>query len=229
VHGGTTLSRTMDHANAFAPYGEKYAGAGASDLNFTGQDQDTVSGLYDFLYREYSPGQGRWISPDPAGTGAVDVRNPQSWNTYAYVLGSPLTLIDPLGLGNENDCPPESCTTVVGVPDNVPTIGFGGTMDPGGISTIGTLLARLLDLSERINRDWSKQFPCNQTPAQISKMVRNDFSHFADLTPSTGRSAVFTPGPISQGETVGINISYETGSYTPGMTAEVTVALHKRG
>jgi hypothetical protein len=42
--------------------------------------------------------QGRWISPDPAGLGAVDPSNPQSWNRYAYVLNNPAVLIDPLGL-----------------------------------------------------------------------------------------------------------------------------------
>jgi RHS repeat-associated protein len=82
---------------AYGPYGESYATTG-TDLNFTGQNQDTVPGTYDFLYREYHPGQGRWISPDPAGLAAVDPANPQTWNRYAYVLNSPLNLIDPLGL-----------------------------------------------------------------------------------------------------------------------------------
>jgi len=95
---GSTLSRILDHDNAFAPYGENYAGAGARDLDFTGQDQDTVSGMYDFLFREYSPVQGRWVSPDPAGLAAVDPSNPQSWNRYAYVLNNPLSYTDPLGL-----------------------------------------------------------------------------------------------------------------------------------
>jgi len=67
-------------------------------LNFTGQYEDTLSGLYDFLYREYSPVQGRWISPDPAGLAAVDPTNPQSWNRYAYALNSPVRYIDPTGL-----------------------------------------------------------------------------------------------------------------------------------
>jgi RHS repeat-associated protein len=83
---------------AYAPYGEQYDGSSNSDLDFTGQSQDTLSGMYDFLYREYNPVQGRWISPDPAGLGAVDPSNPQSWNRYAYVLNNPLSFADPLGL-----------------------------------------------------------------------------------------------------------------------------------
>jgi len=89
--------QTVANDTAYAPYGEAYAGS-STDLNFTGQSQDTVSGLYDFLYREYSPVQGRWISPDLSGVAAVDPTNPQSWNRYAYVLNNPISNTDPLGL-----------------------------------------------------------------------------------------------------------------------------------
>jgi len=47
-----------------SPFGEPYAQAGTSDLSFTGENQDTVPGLYDFPFREYAT-QGRWPSPDP--------------------------------------------------------------------------------------------------------------------------------------------------------------------
>jgi RHS repeat-associated protein len=71
----TTTSRTKYYDVAYAPFGEPYAGSGTKDLSFTGQNQDTESGnvpggaggLYDFLYREHSPVQGRWLSPDPSG------------------------------------------------------------------------------------------------------------------------------------------------------------------
>ena len=74
-------NRTLSLDTAYAPYAENYAGSGSSaDLNFTGQSQDTISGLYDFLYREYSPVQGRWMSPDRAGLAAVNPADPQSWS-----------------------------------------------------------------------------------------------------------------------------------------------------
>ena len=94
----TTTSRTVYAYTGYAPFGESYEGQGSTDLSFTGQNQDTVSGLNDFLYREYSPAQGRWISPDPAGSAAVDPTNPQTWNRYAYVGNSPLELTDAQGL-----------------------------------------------------------------------------------------------------------------------------------
>jgi RHS repeat-associated protein len=83
---------------AYAPFGESsYTNGSSSGLNFTGQTQDTSTGLYDFQYREYSPVQGRWVSPDAAGLLAVDFANPQSWNRYAYVLNNPLSATDPSG------------------------------------------------------------------------------------------------------------------------------------
>ena len=93
-----TTSGTVYFDEAYAPFGEHYAGTGTSDLSFTGQTQDTVTGLYDFPFRQQHPVQGRWLVPDPAGLAAVDITNPQTWNRYAYVMNNPLGYIDPLGL-----------------------------------------------------------------------------------------------------------------------------------
>ena len=94
----TTASRTVYSDSAYAPFGEQYAPSGTTDASFTGQNADTTSALYDFTFREHSPTQGRWISPDPAGLAATDPMNPQTWNRYSYVANSPLTLVDLLGL-----------------------------------------------------------------------------------------------------------------------------------
>ena len=69
--------------------------------NFTGQTQDTTAGLYDFLFRQQSSAQGRWLVPDPAGLAAVDITNPQTWNRYAYVGNNPPSRVDPLGLDSD--------------------------------------------------------------------------------------------------------------------------------
>jgi RHS repeat-associated protein len=100
----STPSRTVSFDMAYGPYGEPYAGSGTTDLSFTGDNPDTVSDEYDFLYREYHYIQGRWISPDPAGIAVVDPTTPQSWDRYAYVLNSPLVFIDPLGLLGLDSC-----------------------------------------------------------------------------------------------------------------------------
>ncbi len=155
VYAGNTLSRyrhsdwlgssrfsstpaqptSVPYDGAYSPMGESYVETGTmTDRNFTGQNQDLTTGssgdLYDFAYREYHPIHGRWISPDPAGLGAVNQANPQSWNRYAYVNGSPLNRIDPHGL----------CSTTFGFTagSNCPDNGLGGASttlpsDPAGI------------------------------------------------------------------------------------------------
>ncbi len=95
----STTSRTVYYDGAYAPFGESYNETGTTDRSFTGQNQDLgATDLYDFLYREHSAIEGRWISPDPAGMAAVDPSLPQSWNRYAYVSGDPTSQTDPLGL-----------------------------------------------------------------------------------------------------------------------------------
>jgi RHS repeat-associated protein len=103
----STLTRGIYSDTAYAPFGEPYAQSGTTDISFTGQNQDTASNLYDFLFREDSSTQGRWVSPDPVGLAAATPTDPQSWNRYTYVRNSPLTLVDSLGL-----CPPNTiCVT----------------------------------------------------------------------------------------------------------------------
>jgi len=94
----STPGRTLYYSGAYAPFGESYSETPNTDRSFTGQNQDTEAGLYDFLFRGYSPVQGRWLSPDPAGLAAVNPADPQSWNRYAYLGNRPLTSVDPLGL-----------------------------------------------------------------------------------------------------------------------------------
>ncbi|HEV2112773.1 MAG TPA: RHS repeat-associated core domain-containing protein, partial [Terriglobales bacterium] len=157
----TTPSRTKYFDSGYAPYGELYGNSGTDDRAFTGQSQNiaigtgSTDGLYDFMFREYSPAQGRWISADPAGAAAVDLTNPQSLNRYAYVGNNPLAAVDPLGLcpPNNDNCTPhyenfdavgsfdDSCS-INGLPANCATIGWlvgagVGAILPPGVSTSG--------------------------------------------------------------------------------------------
>ncbi|WP_166897107.1 RHS repeat-associated core domain-containing protein [Massilia sp. CCM 8734] len=62
-----------------------------SHLRLPGQREDVETALYHNNFRDYDPRIGRYIQSDPIGiAGGI--------NTYAYVLGSPTTLIDPSGL-----------------------------------------------------------------------------------------------------------------------------------
>jgi RHS repeat-associated protein len=121
----STPSQTVYYDASYAPFGENYNETGTTDRSFTGQTQDTTPGLYDFLFREQSPVQGRWLAPDPAGLAAVNLTNPQTWNRYAYVANNPLNAIDPLGMDMTEVCPPwiADCTGSSG--------GGGGGWGPG--------------------------------------------------------------------------------------------------
>jgi RHS repeat-associated protein len=101
----STPTRSASAAMAYAPFGEGYTGGQQWEQFTTWGDAFTMyynegqtGTLDDFTFRRYSPVQGRWISPDPAGLGAVNPANPQSWNRYAYVGNAPLTGTDPSGL-----------------------------------------------------------------------------------------------------------------------------------
>jgi RHS repeat-associated protein len=101
----STPNRTVyyDGEASYSPFGESPTETGNIDHNFTGQNQDLTSVLYDFPAREYHPGEGRWISPDPAGAAAADPTLPQSWNRYAYVMNDPMTNVDPDGLMHQDE------------------------------------------------------------------------------------------------------------------------------
>lgn len=70
---------------------------GQDDLQFGGLTYDSESMTNHAQFRQYSPTQGRWLSPDPYD-GSMDFGNPQSLNRYSYVGNMPLSMTDPSGL-----------------------------------------------------------------------------------------------------------------------------------
>ncbi len=64
---------------------------------YTGYEKDTESGLEFAQARYYNATHGRFTSVDPL-TASANVKNPQTFNRYSYVLNSPYKFTDPLGL-----------------------------------------------------------------------------------------------------------------------------------
>jgi RHS repeat-associated protein len=101
----------------FKPYGEA-RGTTVPWVNDKGYLRGTAdpTGLTHLGAREYDPGIGRFISPDPV----FDATDPQQINGYAYSNDSPVTLADPSGLIAHRDQDDggsyDSTTNVGGVP-----------------------------------------------------------------------------------------------------------------
>ena len=109
---GSTTTQSVMPTMESAPFGEEYGGQNPGFGVFTeggaaltsNSPSNQAARLIDFAFRRYSPSQGRWISPDPAGIGAVNPANPQTWNRYAYVMNNPLSFTDPSGLAGGVGC-----------------------------------------------------------------------------------------------------------------------------
>jgi RHS repeat-associated protein len=96
----------MVQAASYPPL-QKTQGRG-THCSGTGREnkESRATRLYDFQFRKYNNVAGRWIRPDPAGLGAVNFGNPQTFNRYAYTLNNPLRAVDPLGL-DLMECDPD--------------------------------------------------------------------------------------------------------------------------
>jgi RHS repeat-associated protein len=102
------------------PFGDPWYNANNDKLFFTSYERDSESSNDYAQARFYRWLLGRFLTPDPAGAAAVDITNPQSWNSYAYVLNHPISLLDPSGL---------VCTWDDGTSDDSPENGGAGEAD----------------------------------------------------------------------------------------------------
>ena len=94
----TTVTR-----HDYLPFGEELTGSSPGtdvEQRFTGQIRDTETGLDFFNARYYTAPLGRFNSVDPENAGA-DLRDPQTWNEYAYARNNPFALVDPTGMDPE--------------------------------------------------------------------------------------------------------------------------------
>ncbi len=129
-HAGTAVEDIV-----FYPWGQSnwlYSGGGGYQFADTPY-YDPATNTTLALFRNYSPGLGRWLSPDPSGMAAVSLANPQTWNMYAHVTNNPTTLTDPLGLDSSGwvPCYEYYCSPPCdgeGEPSCISAYGMGGLL-----------------------------------------------------------------------------------------------------
>ncbi len=97
--GSAKYNQSNNQAQSFYPYGEDRGTVEPNDeLKFATYTRDAATGLDYADQRYYASNFGRFMSPDPAGAGAADVRNPTTWSMYTYANTDPLNYYDPDGL-----------------------------------------------------------------------------------------------------------------------------------
>ena len=90
--GEEVYSGTANRTN-----GQGYGKADGVRKQYTGYERDYESGLDFAQARYYNSKLGRFTSVDPL-TASANVKDPQTFNRYSYVLNSPYKFTDPLGL-----------------------------------------------------------------------------------------------------------------------------------
>ena len=161
---------------------------------------EPTTNLYPTPFRRYSSTQGRWTSPDPAGLGAANPANPQSWNRYAYVLNDPMRLRDPLGLRDcDNDDDPEDpdeadecdpTEPASGDDSNRRDKGNGGSGGSGGAqrSNTGSLKQNALNLDDCIKNNAANY----SIPGVLSLVGNTDISNAGVLDNQVTGAALFS-------------------------------------
>ena len=121
--------------NLLYPWGQLWTDSGSPTnlfAGFQGWDGNVGAGMYSAQLRAYPVNYGRWLTPDPAGLTAMDVRNPQSLNRYAYVTNRPTTLTDRAGLHSCTDPTTAEGDAECGSSGGQGWLGTGGAGGGGG-------------------------------------------------------------------------------------------------
>jgi RHS repeat-associated protein len=104
--GSVRANGAGDRFNYY-PYGAEVTPTADGRTKFATYQRDSA-GLDYAVNRYYANGVGRFMTPDPLGSGAAKLGQPWSWNQYMYVGGDPINFIDPGGarrvcVGPEDD------------------------------------------------------------------------------------------------------------------------------
>jgi RHS repeat-associated protein len=93
----TDSAGNITDAYAYTSFGELYSQTGTTinSYLYTGQQFDTITGLYSLRNRYYSPSLGCFLKQD---TFPSNLNDPSELNRYAYTANNPVNRFDPSGL-----------------------------------------------------------------------------------------------------------------------------------
>jgi RHS repeat-associated protein/uncharacterized repeat protein (TIGR01451 family) len=96
VRSLTDNSGNVTDTYSYQAFGEHYTqtGSTANTYQFTGQQLDVLTDLYNLRARDYDPATGRFQTRDLA---KVNLDNPTELNRYLYVHNNPINFNDPSG------------------------------------------------------------------------------------------------------------------------------------
>ncbi|MGB6961185.1 MAG: RHS repeat-associated core domain-containing protein [Candidatus Acidiferrum sp.] len=138
-------SRVIAQSNGTVCYDADFDPFGTEDVftntcpqgyKFNGKERDAETGNDDFGARSYTPGFGRFLSPDwsaiPAPVPYADLTNPQSLNQYAFVKDNPVAFSDPSGhLAEGQIASSDGMYVVPRMRGGGDSIGIGDAVEPG--------------------------------------------------------------------------------------------------
>jgi RHS repeat-associated protein len=96
VRGLTNNAGAVTDSYSYDAFGNLLTSQGTTvnPYRYTGQQFDSLTGLYDLRARYYDPTSGRFLSRD---TAAIDFSSPVELNRYSYAEENPINLSDPSG------------------------------------------------------------------------------------------------------------------------------------